>query len=416
MELNNSNSPLGQWSKIMEGYWVYPELEGQVSNKCTFKDYELICWSYNDYLGFASNAELLNFDAHNVAKYGLTYPMGSRLLTGNSKAHIRLEEKLANYCNKESALLLNMGYQGMFSIIDALLSKTDVVIYDSQCHACTIDGIRLHKGLRLSYRHNDINALKKCLSRAKKHCDLTSGNILVISEGVFSMCGDQGKIAEITALKNEYSFTFLLDDAHGFGILGQSGKGTHFEQNVEDRVDLYFATFTKAFASTGAFIAGSQKIIDYLKYNVRSQIYSRTLSLALVLGNEKRLEKIIVADEERSSLRQTSKELQEKLKESGFSIGMTNSCITPIHLSGTPYEAMAIVEDLRENYGVFCSMVLYPVVPKGEIILRLTPTSNHTSENVQHTVMAFKSVANKMALKGYESQIQKYKRHNLVLE
>ncbi len=414
MKLRNNESPLGQWADIMEGYWVYPHLEGIISNNCLFNGKEVICWSFNDYLGIANDTELLEFDSNNVSVYGQTYPMGSRLLTGDSKVHRRLEEKLADYSMKEAALLLNMGYQGMFSIIDTLLRRSDVVIYDSECHACTIDGVRLHKGFRMSFKHNDMDSLEKCLVRAKKHCEVSNGSILVISEGVFSMRGDQGKIVEIAKFKDTYSFTFLLDDAHGFGVLGKSGRGTHFEQNINDKVDIYFATFTKAFSSTGAFLSGSKEVINFLKYNARSQIYSRSLPLVLVLGLEKRLSKVISIDEKRASLREITEILQKKLIESGFNLGLTNTCITPIHLNGTPYEAMAIVEDLRENFNVFCSMVLYPVVPKGEIILRLIPTSNHTVEDIEHTVMAFNLVAKKLALNLYSKTIAKYKKNKFT--
>lgn len=405
----NKNTPLGQWADIMEGYWVYPRLEGNISNKVLFEGRDVISWSYNDYLGLANEKEITDYDIENVKKYGLTYPMGSRLLTGDSVHHLRLEQKLRAFSEKEDSMILNMGYQGVFSIIDALITRKDVVVYDDESHACTIDGVRLHRGLRLSFKHNDIDELEKSLCQAKKHCEKTGGSILVISEGVFSMRGDQGKIKEIVGLKKNYSFTFLLDDAHGFGVLGEHGKGTSFEQNVSEGVDLYFSTFTKSMASTGAFIAGKKDIIDYLKYNVRSQIYSRSLPLVFVLGLEKRLEIIERADAKRQSLFNNTNLLQKHLKSYKFNLGITNTCITPVNLSGTPFEAMAMVEELREEFNVFCSMVLYPVIPKGEIMMRLIPTANHTTKDIMDTVKSFQIISERLENNAYKDAEEKYK-------
>lgn len=415
MKLTKENAPLGKWADVTEGYWMYPILEGQISNKVIFKGKELICWSYNDYLGIASHQKLLQNDVENVAKYGLTYPMGSRVLSGDSIAHRDLEKALSAFTCQEESLLLNMGYQGMFSIIDALLSRADVLIFDAECHACTIDGARLHKGLRMSYTHNDMCSLRKCLKRATMHRASTNGTILVISEGVFSMRGDQGKISEIVRLKDEFDFTFLLDDAHGFGVMGRHGSGTHSEHGLEEEVDLYFATFTKALASSGAFISGSEKIINFLKYSLRSQIFSRSIPLVNVLSIQARLEYVIRADEARRKLKFITRNLHDGLTNIGYDIGDTNSCITPIHLSGNTYKAMAIVEDLREQYQVFCSMVSYPVVPRDKILLRLIPTANHNLNDVENTISAFRHVATKIRFEKYDEVIEKYMVRNELL-
>ncbi|MDX2360301.1 MAG: aminotransferase class I/II-fold pyridoxal phosphate-dependent enzyme [Crocinitomicaceae bacterium] len=404
MNLENDHSPLRQWTEIIEGYWVCPKLEGEIFNKPLMPGDEIISWNNNDYLSIASDQSLFN-----IKKEGSTFPLGSQPMTGNKSAYNRLETKLALHAKKEQALFLTTEHQGMVSIIDTLLKRNDVVIYDAECHAYTIDGVKLHEGLRLPFKHNDIGSLEKCLERAEKHCATSRGTILVISEGIFSMRGDQGKIKEIAKLKKKHSFTFMLDDAYGFGILGKSGRGTHEHQGVANKVDLYFATFTKAMASTGGFIAGSDRIIQFLRNNTSSQNYSPTPSLILISGLEKRLDTIIKATKQRKVLNTITNSLQNNLRQSGFNLGTTNTYITPIHLKGTPYEAKAIVRDLRKTYKVFCSMVFYPVAQKGEIILRLIPTCSYTEEDIDHTIFAFTCIANKLARNEYSELTEQYK-------
>ena len=361
-----------------------------------FKGKEVITWSVNDYLGLANQPEVRKVDAEAAAEYGSAYPMGARMMSGHTDLHEQLENELAEFVDKEAAYLLNFGYQGILSTVDTLVGKDDVIVYDVDAHACIVDGVRLHIGKRFTYKHNDVISLEKNLQRATKLADQTGGGILVISEGVFGMRGEQGRLKEIVALKKKYNFRFLVDDAHGFGTLGESGKGAGNEQGVQDQIDVYFATFAKSMASTGAFVAGDKEIVDYLKYNMRSQMFAKSLQMQLVKGALKRLDMLRTRPEFKIKLWENVNTLQNGLKESGFDIGTTQSCVTPVYLKGSIPEAMALVKDLRENFGIFCSIVVYPVIPKGLILLRLIPTATHTLEDIKITLKAFSGIREKL--------------------
>ncbi|WP_029038713.1 aminotransferase class I/II-fold pyridoxal phosphate-dependent enzyme [Salinimicrobium xinjiangense] len=395
-KIYRDKGPLGKWSEVAEGYFVFPKLEGPISNRMKFRGQDVITWSINDYLGLANHPEVRKVDAEAAAQWGSAYPMGARMMSGHTDLHEKLQEELASFVSKEAAYLLNFGYQGMVSTIDALVSKKDVIVYDVDAHACIIDGVRLHLGQRFTYKHNDLESLEKNLQRAEKIAEQTGGGILVISEGVFGMRGEQGKLKEIVDLKEKYNFRFLVDDAHGFGTLGATGAGAGEEQGVQDGIDVYFATFAKSLASTGAFIAADKEIIDYLKYNLRSQMFAKSLQMQLVIGALKRLEMLRTMPELKEKLWENVNALQNGLKDSGFDIGTTESCVTPVYLQGSIPEAMALVNDLRENYGIFCSIVVYPVIPKGLILLRLIPTATHTLEDVEETLSAFSDIRERL--------------------
>ena len=397
-----NKGPVGKWAEYAEGYFVFPKLEGPISNRMKFKGKEVITWSVNDYLGLANHPEVRKVDAEAAAEYGSAYPMGARMMSGHTDLHEQLEEELAEFVGKEAAYLLNFGYQGILSTIDTLVGKDDVIVYDVDAHACIIDGVRLHLGKRFTYKHNDVESLEKNLQRASKLAEQTGGGILVISEGVFGMRGEQGKLKEIAALKSKYSFRFLVDDAHGFGTLGKNGRGAGEEQGVQDDIDVYFATFAKSMASTGAFIAADKEIVDYLRYNMRSQMFAKSLQMQLVKGALKRLDMLRTRPEFKAKLWENVQALQGGLKAQGFDIGTTQSCVTPVFLKGSIPEAMALVKDLREKYGVFCSIVVYPVIPKGLILLRLIPTATHTPEDVEITLNAFSDIREKLENGAYK--------------
>ena len=391
-----NKGPLGKWAKYAEGYFVFPKLEGPISNRMFFKGKEVITWSVNDYLGLANHPEVRKVDAEAASEFGSAYPMGARMMSGHTELHEQLESQLADFVNKESAYILNFGYQGILSTIDTLVGKDDVIVYDVDAHACIVDGVRLHLGKRFTYKHNDIESLEKNLQRAQKVATQTGGGILVISEGVFGMRGEQGKLKEIVALKAKYNFRFLLDDAHGFGTLGRNGAGAGEEQGIQHNIDVYFATFAKSMASTGAFIAADKEIIDYLRYNMRSQMFAKSLQMQLVKGALKRLDMLRTQPEFKAKLWENVDALQNGLKSNGFDIGNTQSCVTPVYLRGSIPEAMALVKDLREEYGIFCSIVVYPVIPRGIILLRLIPTASHTLVDVNETLEAFASIREKL--------------------
>jgi len=391
-----NKGPLGKWASQAEGYFVFPKLEGPISNKMLFNGKEVLTWSINDYLGLANHPEVRKVDAEAGKEYGMAYPMGARMMSGHTKVHEQLEEELATFVNKEKAYLVNFGYQGMVSAIDALVTKNDVIVYDMDAHACIIDGVRLHPGKRFTFRHNDIESLEINLKRAVKIATENHGGVLVISEGVFGMRGEQGKLKEIVALKKKYNFRLLVDDAHGFGTLGKTGAGTGEEQGVQDEIDVYFATFAKSMAGIGAFFASDKDVIQYLQYNMRSQMFAKSLPMPMVIGALKRLDMIRTMPELKDKLWENTNALQSGLKENGFNIGDTNTCVTPVYLKGDIPEAMAMVRDLRENYKIFCSIVVYPVVPKGMILLRLIPTASHTLDDVEESIKAFSSIREKL--------------------
>jgi len=396
--------PLGKWAEQAEGYYVFPKLEGQISNRMKFNGNEVITWSINDYLGLANHPEVKKADAEAAAEFGMAYPMGARMMSGHTEFHEQLERECAEFVGKEAAYLVNFGYQGMVSAIDALVTKNDVVVYDMDSHACIIDGARLHQGKRFTFRHNDMESFEKNLIRATNKAEETNGGILVISEGVFGMRGEQGKLKEIVALKEKYNFRLLVDDAHGFGTLGKTGAGAGEEQGVQDGIDVYFATFAKSMAGIGAFFAGNKDVIKYLQYNMRSQMFAKSLPMAMVKGALKWLDMMGAMPELREKLWENVNALQNGLVEKGFNIGKTNTCVTPVFLEGDIPEAMAMVNDLRENYRIFCSIVVYPVIPKGMILLRLIPTSAHNLDDVNETIEAFSSMREKLK-KGFYKRI-----------
>ncbi len=388
--------PLGQYASQVHGYFTFPKLEGEISNRMVFRGKEKLVWSLNNYLGLANHPEVRKADAEASEKYGLALPMGARMMSGQTDLHEQLENELAAYVGKESAYLLNYGYQGMVSIIDSLLDRNDVVVYDSESHACIIDGLRMHIGKRFVFPHNNMENLHKQLKRASCLAEKTGGGILVITEGVFGMSGDLGKLDKIVAMKNEFNFRLLVDDAHGFGTMGKTGAGAGEYLNVQDGIDVYFGTFAKALASIGAFVAGPRNVITYLMYNMRSQIYAKSLPMPLVAGALKRLEIIRNYPELREKLWTIVNALQDGLRQRGFNIGNTESPVTPVVLSGDTSEGTNLTHDLRENFNIFCSVVAYPVIPKGMIILRLIPTAVHTLEDVEYTLDAFSQVKDKL--------------------
>ncbi len=401
-KIRENKGPLGKWASVAEGYFTFPKLEGPIGNRMHFQGKEVITWSVNDYLGLANHPEVRKADADAAAAYGSAYPMGARLMSGHTDFHEQLQNELAEFVGKEAAYLLNFGYQGIMSTIDTLVSKNDVIVYDVDAHACIVDGVRLHVGKRFTFQHNNIESLEKNLIRATRVAQETGGGILVISEGVFGMRGEQGKLREIAALKEKYGFRFLVDDAHGFGTLGTRGAGAGEEQGVMDDIDVYFATFAKSMASTGAFIAADKEIIDFLKYNMRSQVFAKSLQMVLVQGALKRLDMLRTMPELKAKLWENVHALQSGLKDRGFDIGTTEICVTPVYLNGTVMEAMVLVKDLRENYGIFCSIVVYPVIPKGLILLRLIPTASHTLADVSETLDAFSAIREKLSAGVYK--------------
>jgi glycine C-acetyltransferase len=393
--------PLGQHMDQADGYYMFPKLEGEISSRMTFRGKEMISWSLNNYLGLGNNPEVREADAQAAKDWGLAYPMGARMMSGNTKFHEQLENELADFVSKETAVLVNYGYQGVMSAIDALLSRRDVVVYDADCHACIVDGLRMHQGKRFAYDHNDMESFAKNIERADKLAETTGGGILVITEGVFGMRGEQGKLKEIVEFKKDYNFRLLVDDAHGLGTLGKTGAGAGEEQGVQDEIDVYFGTFAKSFASIGGFLAGNKGVIDYLRFNMRSQIFAKSMPMPLVLGNLKRLDMIRKHPEFKDKLWKNVNKLQSGLKERGFDLGNTNTCVTPVFMKGGLDDATGIVHDLRENFGIFCSIVIYPVIPKGLILLRLIPTAMHTDADIQETLEAFSAVKDKLESGAY---------------
>ncbi|WP_026063370.1 aminotransferase class I/II-fold pyridoxal phosphate-dependent enzyme [Pedobacter arcticus] len=392
--------PLGQHQKWSHGYFSFPKLEGEIAPHMNFRGKKHLVWSLNNYLGLANHPEVREADAKAAQEFGMAYPMGARMMSGNTKHHEELERSLADFTGFEDAFLLNYGYQGILSAIDALVDRNDVIVYDAESHACIIDGVRLHMGKRYVYLHNDLESLEKQLQRATKLTEQSGGGILVITEGVFGMSGAQGKLKEIVELKKKYGFRILIDDAHGFGTMGKTGSGTHEEQDVIKDIDVYFGTFAKSMAGIGAFIASTEEITNYLRYNMRSQTFAKSLPMPMVMGLKKRLELLQTKPELKAKLWEVATALQTGLKNKGFDIGSTNSVVTPVFLKGELNEATAITMDLRENYSIFCSIVIYPVIPKGLIMLRLIPTAMHTLEDVKQTLEAFSEVRDRLE-KGY---------------
>lgn len=393
--------PIGEHSERAHGYFAFPKLEGEIGPRMKFRGKDKIVWSLNNYLGLANHPEVRATDAKAAADYGLAAPMGARMMSGNTNYHEQLEKELSEYMGKEDTTLLNYGYQGIMSAIDAICNRRDVIVYDAECHASIIDGLRLHQGHRYVFKHNDIEDCEKQLKRAVEMAKTNGGGILVVTEGVFGMAGDQGKIKEIAALKDRYEFRFLVDDAHGFGTMGKTGAGTGEEQGCQDKIDLVFNTFAKSGASIGAFMSGDKAIISYLRYNMRSQIFAKSIPLPLVIGHLKRVQLMRQKPELKQKLWDNVNKLQQGLRDRGFNIGKTNSPVTPIYLQGDIPEATAMCLDLRENYNIFCSIVVYPVIPKGQIIYRLIPTASHSDEDIELTLNAFTETKEKLDKKVY---------------
>lgn len=391
-KIKKNRGPLGEHAKDAHGYFTFPKLEGEIGSRMIFRGKEKLVWSLNNYLGLANHPEVRRADADAATDFGMASPMGARMMSGNSNYHEQLENELATFMNKEDCILCNFGYQAMVSAIDTLVDRHDVIVYDSESHACIIDGLRLHMGKRYVYPHNNIENLEKQLERATKLVGESGGAILVITEGVFGMSGDQGKLVEIVALKKKFNFRLFVDDAHGFGTMGKTGAGTGEEQNVQDGIDIYFGTFAKSMASVGGFIASTENVIEYLRYNMRSQIFAKALPMPIVIGALKRLELLRTQPELKQNLWNIVYALQNGLKEAGFEIGNTQSPVTPVFLNGTIPEATNLIFDLRETFDIFCSMVVYPVVPKGIIMLRLIPTAMHTIDDVNYTIDCFKKI------------------------
>jgi glycine C-acetyltransferase len=389
--------PLGEHAKEAHGYFSFPKLEGPISNRMKFRGKDVLVWSVNNYLGLANHPEVRAVDAEAAAQLGMGYPMGARIMSGQTVHHEQLEKDLSAFMQKEDTFLLNFGYQGCQSAIEALVNRHDVIVYDSESHACMIDGVRLHQGKRYVFKHNDMESLETQLKRAKSLIGKTGGGILVVTEGVFGMAGDQGKLAEIVSFKKEYGFRLFVDDAHGFGTVGENGRGAGDAQGVHDEIDVYFGTFAKAMATIGAFVSGPADVIEYFRYNMRSQTFAKSLPAPIVVGAIKRLEMMITQPQHKEQLWKVARALQSGLKKAGFNIGATNSCVTPVFLQGGLSEATNLTVDLRENYGIFCSIVMYPVVPKDVIMLRLIPTATHNLDDVEYTIETFKKVAAKLA-------------------
>ena len=400
-KLRKDRGPLGKWRDVAHGYMMFPKLEGDIGPRMMFRGKERITWSLNNYLGLANHPEVRKIDAEASAQYGLAYPMGSRMMSGNSDYHEQLERELSAFSMKEDTFLLNYGYQGIMSVIDAVCNRHDVIVYDAESHACIIDGVRLHQGKRFVYRHNDIENCAVQLKRATELVQGTPGGILVITEGVFGMGGDQGYLKEIVALKEKYNFRLLVDDAHGFGTMGETGAGAGEEQGCQDGIDLYFSTFAKSMASIGAFISGEKDVIWYLRYNMRSQIYAKSLPMPIVIGNLKRLELLRSNPDLKTKLWENVNKLQDGFRSRGFNLGNTNSPVTPVFLEVSIPETINLVVDLRENHGIFCSAVTYPVIPKGMLMLRIIPTASHNDEDIQLTLEAFSAIRDKIATGAY---------------
>lgn len=402
-KIKANRGPIGQHAKESHGYFTFPKLEGDIGPHMFFRGKKKLNWSLNNYLGLANHPEVRKADTEAAEEFGFAAPMGARMMSGNSNYHEQLEAELSAFVEKESTILCNFGYQAILSAIDCLVDRHDVIVYDAESHACILDGVRLHMGKRFVFKHNDIEDCEKQLQRATKLAEETGGAILVITEGVFGMRGDQGKLKEIVELKKKYNFRLLVDDAHGIGTLGEKGGGAGQEQGVQDQIDVYFGTFAKSFALIGGFISSDEQVVEYLRYNMRSQIFAKALPLPLVKGALKRLELMRNHPELKENLWKITNALQTGLKNAGFEIGVTDSCVTPVYLNGSIPESTNLIYDLRENYNVFCSMVVYPVVPKGMIILRIIPTAVHTLEDVEYTIDCFSKIVGKLKAGEYMS-------------
>jgi glycine C-acetyltransferase len=401
--ITKNRGPIGQYQKAGHGYFTFPKLEGEIAAHMKFRGKEVLTWSLNNYLGLGNHPEIRKTDAAAAAEYGMAYPMGARMMSGQTRKHEELERELADFVQKEDAFLLNYGYQGMASIIDAVTTRNDVIVYDSESHACILDGMRMSLAKRYVFPHNNMKNLERQLERAEKRADQQGGGVLVISEGVFGMAGDLGNLKAICDMKDKFKFRLLVDDAHGFGTMGATGMGTGEHFGVQDKIDLFFSTFAKSMAGIGGFVASDTDVIDYLRYNMRSQTYAKSLPMPMVIGALKRLEMLRTMPSLRENLWDVVKALQSGLRDAGFDLGKTESPVTPVYMRGGIIEATKLILDLRENYNIFCSMVIYPVVPKGDILLRLIPTAMHTLDDVHETIQAFTECRTKLEAGEYKS-------------
>lgn len=404
-KIHKNRGPIGQYSKGVHGYFTFPKLEGELGNKMIFRGKECLVWSLNNYLGLANHPEIREADRKAAETYGLAYPMGARMMTGQTSEHEKLENELAEFMGFEDAILLNFGYQGMVSAIDCLVDRNDIIVYDSEAHACILDGMRLHTGKRFVFQHNDMASFDKQMKNATRLAETTGGGILVITEGVFGMAGDQGKLAEIVEFRKsgKYNFRLFVDDAHGFGTLGTTGQGAGEAQGVQAEIDVLFGTFAKSMASIGGFVCANESIVEYLRYNMRSQMFAKALPMTITIGARKRLELLRTRPELKDNLWTIANALQSGLRNAGFDIGATNSPVTPVFMKGSLAEATNLTFDLRENYNIFCSIVIYPVVPKDVIMLRLIPTAAHTLDDVNYTIESFKTLKSKLDAGAYKS-------------
>ncbi len=402
--ITKNRGPIGQYQTAGHGYFTFPKLEGPIASRMKFRGKEVLTWSLNNYLGLGNHPDVRKADAEAAVEYGMAYPMGARMMSGQTRKHEELERELASFVQKEDAFLLNYGYQGMASIIDAVTSRNDVIVYDSESHACILDGMRMSLAKRFVVPHNDMENLETQLKRAVKRADQQGGGVLVITEGVFGMAGDLGNLKAICDFKDKYDFRLLVDDAHGFGTMGATGMGTGEHFGVQDKIDLYFSTFAKSMAGIGAFIATDKDVVDFLRYNMRSQTYAKSLPMPMVIGALKRLEMLRTMPELKERLWSVVNALQSGLKEAGFDLGKTESPVTPVYMRGGIIEATNLILDLRENYNIFCSMVIYPVVPKGDILLRLIPTAMHSLEDVKETIDAFNACRSKLEEGEYKKE------------
>ncbi len=404
-KIERNRGPIGQYSKGVHGYFTFPKLEGELGNKMIFRGKECLVWSLNNYLGLANHPEVREADRKAAETYGMAYPMGARMMTGQTAEHEKLENELAEFMGKEDAILLNFGYQGMVSAIDCLVDRSDIIVYDSEAHACILDGMRLHTGKRFVFQHNDMESFDKQMRNATRLAETTGGGILVITEGVFGMAGDQGRLKDIVEFRKsgKYNFRLFVDDAHGFGTLGETGQGAGEAQGVQGEIDILFGTFAKSMASVGGFLAASESIVEFFRYNMRSQMFAKALPMAITIGARKRLELLRNRPELKNNLWTIANALQDGLKKAGFDIGATNSPVTPVFMKGNLAEATNITFDLRENYNIFCSIVIYPVVPKDVIMLRLIPTATHTIEDVNYTIETFKKLKEKLDVGAYKA-------------
>lgn len=407
--MSANKGALGQYQEAGHGYFTFPKLEGEIAPRMKFMGREVLTWSLNNYLGLANNPEVRKTDREAADNYGLAYPMGARMMSGQTAMHEKFERMAAEFVGKEAAYLLNYGYMGMVSIIDALVDRRDIIVYDSESHACILDGLRLHMGKRFVYPHNDMQNCEKQLQRASKLAEQTGGGVLVITEGVFGMAGDLGNLHGLAELKKKYNFRLLVDDAHGFGTMGKTGAGTGEHYGVQNDVDVYFATFAKSMAGIGAFVASSREVVNYLMYNMRSQIFAKSLPMAMTIGAIKRLEMLRSMPELKENLWKIVNALQKGLKNAGLDLGKTESPVTPVFLKGGVTEASQVTFDLRQNYNIFCSIVIYPVVPKGVIMLRLIPTAVHTLKDVEYTVSAFREVSEKLRTNAYPKEVPDFR-------